>query len=127
VIFQEEAPGTNLRVYVVGGEPVAAYEIESDELDYRGHEKGLRRISPIPPRAALESTRAAQACGMPFTGLDIRFVSDQDFQVLECNPSPMFEGIERWTHERPITDALAEYLVQGVRGGGTRSRGVGSK
>ena len=30
-LFQAEVPGTNLRVYVVGGTVVAAYEIVSDE------------------------------------------------------------------------------------------------
>ena len=43
VLFQAEVPGTNIRVYVVGGAVVAAYQIVSDELDYRGAEADVRR------------------------------------------------------------------------------------
>jgi glutathione synthase/RimK-type ligase-like ATP-grasp enzyme len=110
VLFQAEVPGTNVRVYVVGGAVVAAYEIVSDDLDYRGAEIDVR---PVRLTAAETDAccRAAAACDMPFTGLDLRRRPDGGFAVLECNPSPMFAGIQRRTGAQPVSDALAELLL----------------
>jgi glutathione synthase/RimK-type ligase-like ATP-grasp enzyme len=113
VLFQAEVPGTNIRGYVVDGAVVAAYEITSDELDYRGAEVDVR---PVRLTAAETDAcrRAAAACGMPFTGLDLRRRPDGGFAVLECNPSPMFAGIQRRTGAEPVSDALAGFLLAGA-------------
>lgn len=113
VLFQAEVPGTNIRVYVVGGVVVAAYEIVSDELDYRGAEADVRPVRLAPVEADV-CRRAAAACGMSFTGLDLRRRPDGGFAVLECNPSPMFAGIQRHTGAEPVSDALAELLLGGT-------------
>jgi len=111
VLFQEEVRGRNLRVYVVGGRVAAAYEIVSDEVDYRGREKGLA-AAPLTEAERDAALRAADACAMPFTGLDLKRREDGRFAVLECNPSPMFAAIERWTKAAPVTRALGELLLQ---------------
>ena len=113
VLFQAEVPGTNIRVYVVGGAVVAAYEIVSDELDYRGAEAVVRPVR-LAPAEADACRRAAAACDMAFTGLDLRRRPDGGFAVLECNPSPMFAGIQRHTGAEPVSDALAELLLEGT-------------
>ncbi len=109
VLFQEEVPGRNLRVYVVASTVVASYEIVSEELDYRGAETAV-----VPTALGAEeqeaACRAAQACGLTFTGIDIRRRPDDSFAVLECNPSPMFSGIERMTGSIPVSQALAALL-----------------
>jgi glutathione synthase/RimK-type ligase-like ATP-grasp enzyme len=110
VLFQAEVPGTNIRVYVVGGAVVAAYQIVSDELDYRGAEADVRAVRLAAGEADV-CRRAAAACGMTFTGLDLRRRPDGGFAVLECNPSPMFAGIQRRTGAEPVSDALAELLL----------------
>lgn len=110
VLFQAEVPGTNVRGYVVGDAVVAAYEIVSDELDYRGAEADVRPVA-LPAAEADACRRAAAACGMPFTGLDLRRRPDGGFAVLECNPSPMFAGIQRRTAAEPVSDALAAFLL----------------
>ena len=111
VLFQEEVRGRNLRAYVVGGRVVAAYEILSDEVDYRGSETGLTEVD-LSGEEEDAAVRAAGACGMSFTGLDLKRREDGTFALLECNPSPMFAGIERWTKRAPVTAALAELLLQ---------------
>jgi glutathione synthase/RimK-type ligase-like ATP-grasp enzyme len=58
---------------------------------------------------------------MTFTGLDLRRRPDGGFAVLECNPSPMFAGIQRRTGAEP--NVLAFSLGSGV--GGSGSGGVG--
>jgi hypothetical protein len=109
VLFQEEVPGANIRVYVVHGRVAAAYEIVSGQLDYRGAEAAVEptRLDDAEHDACL---RAAAACGMVFTGIDLRRRPDGGFAVLECNPSPMFAGIQRWTGDDPVTRALADLL-----------------
>lgn len=110
VLFQEEVPGRNIRVYVVGGRVVASYEIVSQELDYRGAETAVSP-TPLSDEEAEASRRAACACEMTFTGIDIRRRPGGDFAVLECNPSPMFSSIENMTGDAPTSGALAELLI----------------
>lgn len=125
-LFQAEAPGRNVRAYVVGGRTVAAYEIESEALDYRGSETAVRRLDPVPPQIAEVSERAAAACGMSFTGADLRWDRSGEGPtgatgagslavLLELNPSPMFAGIEKWTGAAPVTEALCALLERTPR------------
>ncbi len=111
VLFQEEIAGRNIRVYVVGGEVVAVYEIISTEVDYRGSETAVlaAEASDEERKACL---RAAEACELVFTGLDLKRRRDGSFAVLECNPSPMFAAIERRTGPSAISEALAEHLLR---------------
>jgi hypothetical protein len=51
---------------------------------------------------------------MPFTGIDLRRRPDGWFAVLECNPSPMFAGIQRRVGAEPVSDALAGFLLVGA-------------
>ena len=113
VLFQAEIPGRNIRVYVVGGRMAAAYEIVSEQLDYRGAEIAVRSVL-LGSAEADACLRAASACGMAFTGIDVRRRPDGSFAVLECNPSPMFAGIERRTGAAPVTDALTDLLQRGT-------------
>jgi hypothetical protein len=109
VLFQAEVPGRNLRGYVVDGAVVAGYEIVSAELDYRGAETAVLPVG-LPEAEAAACRRAAEVCGMVFTGIDLRRRPDGSFAVLECNPSPMFAGIERLTGATPVSDGLAGLL-----------------
>ncbi|MFD7598882.1 RimK family alpha-L-glutamate ligase [Kitasatospora sp. NPDC059812] len=110
VLFQEEVPGTNIRVYVVAETVVAAYEIVSDSLDYRGAEQAVLPavLGAHEHRACLA---AARACAMDFTGIDIRRRPNGTFALLECNPSPMFAAVERRTGDNPVSRALADLLT----------------
>ena len=110
VIFQAEVPGRNIRVYLVNGRVVAGYEIVSARLDYRGAETDVRptALTADEERACV---RAAEACAMSFTGIDLRRPDDGAFAVLECNPSPMFATVERRTGASRVSEALAEALV----------------
>ncbi|MGI9001743.1 MAG: ATP-grasp domain-containing protein, partial [Pseudonocardia sp.] len=112
VMFQAEIPGRNIRVYVVAGRVVASYVILSDELDYRGAERGVLPMA-LSAEEEAASCLAAKACGMTFTGLDLRRRRDASFAVLECNPSPMFAAIERRTAAAPVSQALADVLFDG--------------
>ena len=110
VMFQEEVPGRNVRAYVVDGAVVAAYEIESDELDYRGAETSVSVFAVDAPLADV-CVRAAAACDMAFTGIDVRLGPEGRAVVLECNPSPMFAAIERRAGTSQVSAALARTLT----------------
>ncbi len=110
VLFQEEMPGRNIRVYVVGGEVAAVFEIVSEELDYRGAETAVR-VDEATGAERAACVAAAAACGMAFTGIDLRRGAGGEFAVLECNPSPMFAGIERRTGSEAVTHALSALLA----------------
>jgi glutathione synthase/RimK-type ligase-like ATP-grasp enzyme len=83
--------------------------IHSDALDYRGHETGVEAIALTEAETDL-AIRAAETCGMPFSGVDLIRAQDGLTQLLECNPSPMFAAIEDATGVR-VADPLAAYLA----------------
>lgn len=119
ILVQALAEGRHVRAYVAGDRLVGAGEILFDKevrMDYRATSKGAEPID-LPPRVAADCVRAARACGMPFTGLDV--IVDEArgaHHFLECNPSPMFANFERMTGI-PVSDALADLLVERAKGG----------
>lgn len=113
VCFQELLPGENLRVYVLDGRVLSAYQIDATELDYRGHETGVTRF-PLDPALDAICVRAARELGLRFTGMDLKRHADGGFRILELNPSPMFLGFDEATG----TDILGELAnALGAAGG----------
>lgn len=112
VLFQEYVEGVSVRAYVVGRRVAGAAAIHSPEVDYRRDEREV-----IPTTLTADERRAvkraARACGMAFTGVDLIRAKDE-FVVLECNPAPMFAVFEDKTGIN-IADPLAELLVRTTR------------
>lgn len=107
VQFQERIRGDNLRLYVVGGEVVAAGRIRSEALDYRLEDHDVEAVEP-PAEVARAAARAASAMELPFAGVDVLDEGDR-FVVLEVNPGPMFATFERLTGadvRGPLADLL---------------------
>lgn len=92
VLFQQYIEGISVRAYVVGDDVVAAAEIHSPEVDYRRDEGDVVPTRLSPEESAI-ATRAAAACGMPFSGVDLIRAPGKTW-LLECNPSPMFAVFE---------------------------------
>jgi hypothetical protein len=110
VLFQRRVDGLALRVYVVNGDAVGAVAIHSDALDYRGHETAIE-TAVLEDAEADIAIRAAAACGMPFSGVDLIREPGGRVWLLECNPSPMFAAIEDATGVQ-IAEPLAHFLVE---------------
>lgn len=108
VQFQERLDGTNYRVFVVDGEAVATVRVHSEELDYR---TGEHTVEVAAPNAPIEqcAVRAADCLGLDFSGVDF-VVGDDDFGILEANPSPMFVGFDEQAGT-DIAGHLASYLT----------------
>jgi glutathione synthase/RimK-type ligase-like ATP-grasp enzyme len=111
--FQELIPGENLRIYTLGDVVLAAFIIESDDIDYRERETGVRLVTAS-PEAAATAIRAAGELGLTFAGSDIKLLPDGSHVVLDVNPSPMFAGLDALADGR-IADRLALRLMGTLR------------
>lgn len=110
VLFQEYIPGENIRAYVIADKVVSTGIIHTKEVDYREHEEGVEKVA-LPKPVQQTCVRAMQACGMKFTGIDLKMTPKGDFVFIECNPSAMFLGFQQQTGD-PIDRMLAEFLLR---------------
>lgn len=108
VYVQELIPGRNLRIYTLDDDIVAAFDIEADDVDFRGAETAVHAIE-LDDTIAETALRCARILGLRFTGADIKAVPDGSHVVLDVNPSPMFAGLDRHIDGR-IAGALVERL-----------------
>jgi glutathione synthase/RimK-type ligase-like ATP-grasp enzyme len=111
--FQELVAGSNLRVYTIGDEVVAVFDIESDQIDYRGFETGVSVVTPWPELCDV-SIRAARALGLTFAGTDVKCRGRTDLTVLDVNPSPMFAALDARV-DGTIASSIARRLTNGTR------------
>ena len=111
--FQELVPGENLRIYILGGRLLAAFIIDSEEIDFRDREGDIRVVSP-PSEVVADVVTAAQALGLVFTGADVKLPPDGGHVVLDVNPSPMFARLDELV-DGAITSGLAEHLIEADR------------
>jgi len=113
--FQHKIEGINVRVHVVGRQ-LFATKIVSEAVDYRYASLQGRsaRFTPYELTAQLrgDCLRLARVCELPFAGIDIMIASDGVY-FLEINPSPGYSYYQEATGQ-PISDALAEYLMDGM-------------
>jgi len=98
-MVQRFLPGRqDVRVIVLFGEVVAAMRRESVAEDFRSnlHCGGRALAAPDLPESWAEIARkAAVALGLDFAGVDLMADADQCPLVLEVNPVPSLEGIEK--------------------------------
>jgi glutathione synthase/RimK-type ligase-like ATP-grasp enzyme len=122
VIFQERAPGDDLRVMLVGDEIVSCVAIETPDqhLDFRAdpvYSGGAAKYREVTlPEPVQELCRkAARACELRFAGIDIKHVPGTDRWVfLELNSSPIYLDVElKLGH--PISKAIAKMTLSGAR------------
>ncbi len=116
VIFQERAPGRDLRIMVVGDEIVSSVAIvtEAQHLDFRAdptYSGGTARYEEVtlPKHIREFCIRGARSCGLEFAGIDIKQNGD-DYVFLELNSSPIYLDVERKNGHR-ISAAIARRLV----------------
>ncbi|MGZ3795026.1 MAG: ATP-grasp domain-containing protein [Pseudobdellovibrionaceae bacterium] len=101
LLFQEfisESQGHDIRVFIVGSQVVAAMErISKDpEMEFRSNLSlgGLARSTSLSKEEEELCISAVQKLGLSYAGVD--FVrSHRGPLLLECNPCPGFEGIEK--------------------------------
>ncbi len=123
--FIREANGEDIRCLVVGDKVVAAMLRRAKEGEFRSnlHRGGSASLTKISPEERATAVRAARVLGLNVAGVDI-LRSRRGPLVMEVNPSPGLEGIERTTG-KDIAGMIIEFIERNGRPGKTRTRGRG--
>lgn len=111
--FVRESYGTDIRVYVVGDQVVAAMERRA-ENGFRSnlHLGGKGTAVELQEDEIALAIRTARALGLNSAGIDF-MRSEQGLCVIEANTSGEF-GIEKLTHSN-VAGAIIEYIEHEVR------------
>ena len=113
-IIQEyvETGGTDLRVFVLGDEVVAAYQRKSNGKDVRAniHAGGTGELIDISEETKRIALNAARAVKADICGVDI-LMSHTGPVVIEVNLSPGLQGITQYTGI-DVADRIAHYLFK---------------
>lgn len=123
--FIREAHGTDLRLFVIGERVVASMMRQAPEGEFRSnlHRGGSARLVKISAEERATAVRSARILGLNVAGVDI-LRSRRGPLVMEVNPSPGLEGIERATG-RDIATQIIQFVEKHARPGRTRTRGRG--
>jgi ribosomal protein S6--L-glutamate ligase len=123
--FIQEARGTDIRCFVVGGKVVAAMERKAPPGEFRSnlHRGGTARAVKLTREERATATRAARVLGLNVAGVDI-VRSRNGPAVLEVNSSPGLEGIEAATGE-DIAGRIIGFIEAHARPNHTRTKGKG--
>ncbi len=116
-ILQEyiaEAKGADVRLLVVDGEVVAAMKRRAKPGDFRSNlHRGGSAIHVVPTSKEIETAlKATEILGLKVAGVDL-LESEKGPLLLEVNPSPGLEGIEKTTRV-DIAGKIIEYLERAV-------------
>ncbi len=117
VLIQEyvaEAAGSDLRVFVVDGQVVAAMKRSAPEGEFRSnvHLGGKTEVAKVTNKERSLAIRAAQAMNLQIAGVDI-LRSQRGPLVMEVNSFPMLEGIEEATGI-DIAGQVIEFIEKNV-------------
>ncbi|HSW15009.1 MAG TPA: 30S ribosomal protein S6--L-glutamate ligase [Solimonas sp.] len=123
--FIEEAKGSDIRCFVIGGKVVAAMMRTARPGEFRSnlHRGGTAVAVKITPEERSTAVRAAKIMGLNVAGVDI-LRSNHGPVVMEVNSSPGLEGIENATGV-DIAEQVIEFVEKNARPGNTRTKGHG--
>jgi ribosomal protein S6--L-glutamate ligase len=108
--YIEEAAGSDIRAFVVGGRVVASMQRQSLTDDFRSniHQGGEGKKIKLTDEEHRTALKAAKAIGLSVAGVDM-VRSKRGPLVLEVNSSPGLRGIETVTG-RDIAGKIIEYV-----------------
>ncbi|MCB0358717.1 MAG: RimK family alpha-L-glutamate ligase [Bdellovibrionales bacterium] len=115
VILQEyirEAGNTDIRVLVIGDEPVAAMRRQAAAGEFRAnvHQGGSFEALPITSELGELALAAARAVHLGIAGIDI--ITGRDgYLVLEANSSPGLDGIQS-VHSADLAAAMLDFVLK---------------
>ncbi len=110
--FIQTSKGRDLRVFVLGGKPIACIERTSRDGNFKANFSTGARVKEYAMTPEIEwlAIETARIFGLDIAGIDLLFDGDH-FKVCEANSSPGFQGIESCCP----TD-IAEAIYAFVRG-----------
>jgi ribosomal protein S6--L-glutamate ligase len=123
--FIEEAKGSDIRCFVVGGKVIAAMKRNAAPGEFRSnlHRGGSATTVKLSKAEERTARRAARILGLNVAGVDIVRTRTGP-AVLEVNSSPGLEGIESTTGV-DVAGRIIEFIEQHARPNKTRTRGKG--
>jgi gamma-F420-2:alpha-L-glutamate ligase len=95
--FVDAQPGTDLRVWVIGGKTVVAMKRMGVEGDFRANisQGGTAELFEITDEVDYLARETARVLGLQIAGVDLLFDKD-GYKICEANSSPGFEGMDRY-------------------------------
>lgn len=113
--FIEEASGTDIRAFVVGGRVVGAMQRQSLDDDFRSniHLGGEGTVVKLTDEEKRTAIRAAKTMGLGICGVDM-IRSNRGPLVMEVNSSPGIEGLEKATGKN-IAAKIVEYIEHNAK------------
>jgi len=94
--FISAAPGRDLRVFVVGGRPIACMQRVATDGGFKTNYSRGAVVEPYEMTDEIEwlSTEASRAVGLDIAGVDLLFDEGGHFRICEVNSAPQFRGME---------------------------------
>jgi RimK family alpha-L-glutamate ligase len=105
--YIDHAPGTDIRVLVVGGRVLGAMKRTAKLGRFRAnvHQGATVEAYPLSDRLEWLALQAARVLGLDIAGVDLMETRD-GFTVIEVNSAPGFEGFEKATGRNVASDML---------------------
>jgi gamma-F420-2:alpha-L-glutamate ligase len=98
--FVDAQPGTDLRVWVIGGKTVVAMKRTGADGDFRANisQGGTAELFEITEEVDYLARETAHVLGLQIAGVDLLFDKD-GYKICEANSSPGFEGIDKYCNQ----------------------------
>lgn len=111
LLMQDHIKGDVIRVFSTDEEFIgSAKQLNTKKhVDSRIDQDGVEVVS-IPEEVKECTFKAMETLGMCFSGVDF-IKSEDEYFLLECNPSPMFHNFEYLSGIR-VSEKLAKYLIK---------------
>jgi len=95
--FVDAQPGTDLRVWVIGGKTVVAMKRIGAEGDFRANisQGGTAELFEVTDEVDYLARETARVLGLQIAGVDLLFDRD-GYKICEANSSPGFEGMDQY-------------------------------
>ncbi|HLS29370.1 MAG TPA: 30S ribosomal protein S6--L-glutamate ligase, partial [Flavobacteriaceae bacterium] len=96
--YIKEAKGMDIRAFVVDGHVIGAMKRKAKDGEFRSnlHRGGTAEVIELSTQEEIAAVKAVRALGLDVAGVDM-LQSSRGPLILEVNPSPGLEGIEKAT------------------------------
>lgn len=112
--YIEEAKGMDIRAFVVDGHVIGAMKRQAKEGEFRSnlHRGGTAEVVALSDEEEIAAIKAVKALGLDVAGVDM-LQSKRGPLILEVNPSPGLEGIEKATGKN-IAGSIIKYIEKNI-------------
>ncbi len=108
--FMKTSKGKDLRVFLIGGHPIAAMQRIAKEGSFKAnfHQGGSVKPFDLNPTIEKLSVACAKLFELDIAGIDLLFDGDS-YTIAEANSSPGFEGFES-VNNISVPDLIFDYI-----------------